>query len=107
MRLWNEHSGCEKNTGIIAECHVQVLEAVDNEAGGRSRTSTEANEAFSDHDHEAVADDIQQTRLMTILSEKNQAPSGSNPVAMQSYFDNLNARAEDARLCLNDIEDLN
>jgi len=52
-------------------------------------------------------DDIQQTRLMAVLSEKSLAPSGSNPVAMQSYLDNLDARAEDARLRLNDIEDLN
>ena len=57
--------------------------------------------------HKQRLDDIQQTRAMAVLSEKALAPHGSNPVAIQAYFEGLNARAEDARLLLNDIEDLN
>ena len=66
----------------------------------RNGWSTEEHNIYRSH-----LDDIQQTRLRAILSEKNLAPSGSNPVATQRYFDNLNARAEDARLRLNDIEE--
>jgi hypothetical protein len=57
--------------------------------------------------HRRRLDDIQQTRAMAVLNEKALAPHGNNPVAIQAYFEGLNARAEDARLLLNDIDDLN